>query len=103
MLCSVAKNQIHKQRRFPIMTAENPINLQLKSFARFDDAMDMCDLLNRETGNEYTVMSDNHLGFTVSRIKESRPNEQESSKNHSSMMAWFIAQHSGALFRIIWK
>jgi membrane protein YdbS with pleckstrin-like domain len=49
------------------MTTETPINLRLNSFASFDDAMDMCDLLNRETGDKYTVMPDNHLGFTAKK------------------------------------
>jgi hypothetical protein len=90
LLCT-AKNQILQNiRRFPIMASENPINLRLKSFSRFDDAMEICDLLNREAGNEYTVMTDNNLGFTVSRIKESRPNEQEPEKTH---------QHDGAVYR----
>jgi len=45
------------------------MNLRLNSFASFDDAMDMCALLSRETGDEYTVMPDNHLGFTANRIQ----------------------------------
>ena len=61
------------------MASENPINLQLKSFARFDEAMAMCDLLNNETGAEYTVISDNHLGFTVKRNQENKVNEQQKS------------------------
>lgn len=43
----------------------------MNSFASFDDAMDMCELLSRETGDEYTVMPDNHLGFTANRIQSS--------------------------------
>ncbi|MFA5923291.1 MAG: PH domain-containing protein [Methylococcaceae bacterium] len=58
------------------MTTDNHINLRLISFARFDDAMTMCDLLNRETGNKYTVMSDNHLGFTARRCQENRQQQQ---------------------------
>ncbi|MDO8826057.1 PH domain-containing protein [Methylophaga sp.] len=59
------------------MTTDNPINLRLKSFARFDDAMIMCDLLNKETGDEYTVVSDNHLGFTARRCQENRQKQQQ--------------------------
>jgi len=47
------------------------MNLRMNSFASFDDAMDMCELLSRETGDEYTVMPDNHLGFTANRIQSS--------------------------------
>ena len=49
------------------MQSDTLINLKLKSFARFDDAMAMSDLLNSETGADYSIMSDNHLGFTVKR------------------------------------
>ena len=49
------------------MPPDTLINLKLKSFARFDDAMAMSDLLNSETGADYSIMSDNHLGFTVKR------------------------------------
>ena len=59
------------------MTTANPINLRLKSFARFDDAMTLCELLNQETGNDYTVMTDNNLGFTIKRSQENRPQEQK--------------------------
>jgi membrane protein YdbS with pleckstrin-like domain len=55
------------------MPLTNHINLQLKSFAHFDDAMAMGHLLSNETGVEYTVMSDNHLGFTVKRGQEKKP------------------------------
>ncbi len=58
------------------MTTENPINLRLKSFASFDDSMAMCDLLNRETGDEYTVMPDHHLGFTAKKCQEKSHNPQ---------------------------
>ena len=58
------------------MSEESPINLRANSFANFDDAMDLCDLLNRETGAEYTVMSDNHLGFTASRCRISAHNQE---------------------------
>ena len=58
------------------METETPINLRMNSFASFDDAMDMCDLLNRETGDKYTVMPDNHLGFTARRCQESRLNQE---------------------------
>lgn len=53
------------------MPKNNLMNLRMNSFASFDDAMDMCELLSRETGDEYTVMSDNHLGFTAKRIQTS--------------------------------
>jgi len=46
-----------------MMPPDTLINLKLKSFARFDDAMAMSDLLNSETDVEYLIMSDNHLGF----------------------------------------
>ncbi|MGZ8172487.1 MULTISPECIES: PH domain-containing protein [Methylobacter] len=59
------------------MTTDNLINLRLRSFARFDDAMDMCDLLNKETGDEYTVVSDSHLGFTARRCQENRQQQQQ--------------------------
>jgi uncharacterized membrane protein YdbT with pleckstrin-like domain len=61
------------------MSAKSPINLQLKSFARFDEAMAMCDLLRNETGAEYTVISDDHLGFTVKRSQENKVNEHQKS------------------------
>jgi len=50
------------------MARDNPINLRLNSFASFDDAMAMCELLGRETGSEYTVMPDTQLGFTTKRV-----------------------------------
>ena len=50
------------------MARNNPINLRGNSFACFDDAMDMCELLARETGEKYTVMSDSQLGFTAKKI-----------------------------------
>jgi hypothetical protein len=59
------------------MTTDNHINLRLKSFARFDDAMTMCDLLNKETGDKYTVVSDNYLGFTARRCQENRQKQQQ--------------------------
>lgn len=58
------------------METETPINLRLNSFASFDDAMDICDLLNRETGDKYTVMPDNHLGFTARRCQENRLSQE---------------------------
>jgi membrane protein YdbS with pleckstrin-like domain len=58
------------------VATETPINLRLNSFASFDDAMDMCDLLNRETGDKYTVMPDNHLGFTARRCQENQFNQE---------------------------
>ena len=61
------------------MRKESPINLRANSFASFDDAMDLCDLLNRETGAAYTVMPDNHLGFTASRC-QSNGRHQEPKK-----------------------
>ena len=54
----------------------NPINLKLKSFARFDDAMTMCDFMKTEIGVEYTVISDDHLGFTIKRCQETLGNEK---------------------------
>ena len=59
------------------MRSDSPINLQLKSFARFDDAMTMSDILNTETGAEYTVVSDHHLGFTVKRSQDNRAKEPQ--------------------------
>lgn len=70
------------------------MNLRLNSFASFDDAMDMCELLSRETGDEYTVMPDNHLGFTANRIqssikKSNKKGEIESEFNaHELRQAW---------------
>lgn len=61
------------------MTTDNHINLRFKSFARFDDAMAMCDLLNKETGDKYTVVSDNYLGFTARRCQENRQKQQQNS------------------------
>jgi membrane protein YdbS with pleckstrin-like domain len=58
------------------MTTEDPINLKLKSFASFDDAQAMCELLNRETGDEFTVMPDHHLGFTANRRQAKSHNSQ---------------------------
>jgi membrane protein YdbS with pleckstrin-like domain len=51
------------------MRTTSPIDLAANSFARFDDAQAMCELLYRETGSAYTVMSDNHLGFTTRRSR----------------------------------
>lgn len=53
------------------MSKNNLMNLRMNSFASFDDALDMCELLSRETGDEYTVMPDNYLGFTANRIQSS--------------------------------
>jgi membrane protein YdbS with pleckstrin-like domain len=58
------------------MTTENPINLRHKSFASFDDALALCELLKRETGDEYTVISDHHLGFTANRRRAKSHNPQ---------------------------
>ena len=62
-----------------MMPSDTLINLKLKYFARFDDAMAMSDLLNSETGADYSIMSDNHLGFTVKRNQENTVNEQPKS------------------------
>jgi hypothetical protein len=35
----------------------------------------MSDILNTETGAEYTVVSDQHLGFTVKRSLDKRAKE----------------------------
>jgi uncharacterized membrane protein YdbT with pleckstrin-like domain len=59
-----------------MMQSDTLINIKLKSFARFDDAMAMSDLLNSETGADYSIMSDNHLGFTVKRNQENTVNEE---------------------------
>ena len=59
------------------MRPDNPINLQLKSFARFNDAMTLSDILSSETGAEYTVVSDNHLGFTVKRKQDKKANNPQ--------------------------
>ena len=58
------------------MSKKSPFNLRANSFANFDDAMDLCDLLNRETGAEYTVMPDNHLGFTASQCRSNGCNKE---------------------------
>lgn len=49
------------------MMTTSPIDLAANSFASFDDAQAMCELLNRETGSAYTVMPDHYLGFTTRR------------------------------------
>jgi membrane protein YdbS with pleckstrin-like domain len=49
------------------MRTTSPIDLAANSFASFDDAQTMCELLYRETGSAYTVMPDDHLGFTTRR------------------------------------
>ena len=61
-----------------------PINLQLKSFAKAEDANEICDLLNKEGGVKYTVAPDNHLGFTVKRNQANTPQKQKVSKKNKS-------------------
>ncbi len=58
------------------MTTEK-IDLKRKSFASFDDALEICNLLNQESGNDYTVMTDENLGFTVKRNQENKVNEHQ--------------------------
>lgn len=65
------------------MSKNNSINLRLNSFASFDDAMDMSALLSRETGDEYTVMPDNHLGFTANRIQSSTKKSNKKGKTEN--------------------
>lgn len=89
------------------MIEKSPINLRLKSFASFDDAMAMCDLLNMETGNKYTVMTDNHLGFTVCRHKENvqqqNPVETYDHNNRAYRQAFrgFIPHYSECVIGIL--
>lgn len=76
------------------MARNNSINLRTNSFASFDDAMAMCELLARETGEKYTVMSDSQLGFTAKKIGSnnsslnSRENNDAGLKNHEFRQAW---------------
>lgn len=49
------------------MMTTSPIDLAANSFASFDDAQAMCELLSRETGSAYTVVPDHYLGFTTQR------------------------------------
>ena len=75
------------------MARNNAINLRLNSFASFDDAMDMCELLARETGEKYTVMSDSKLGFTAKKIGSNNnslkhENNNAGLKNHEFRQAW---------------
>lgn len=89
------------------MIEKSPINLRLKSFASFDDAMAMCDLLNMETGNKYTAMTDNHLGFTVCRHKENvqqqNPVETYDPNNRAYRQAFrgFIPHYSECVIGIL--
>ncbi|MBS3951872.1 MAG: PH domain-containing protein [Methylomicrobium sp.] len=69
------------------MSKKNSMNLRLNSFASFDDAMDMCALLSRETGDEYTVMPDNHLGFTANRIQSSTKKSNNKGKTENEFKA----------------
>lgn len=70
------------------MTIDYPINLKLNSFAHFEDALDMCDFLERETGEKYTVMSDSRLGFTAKKIGFSNRKNDSSLKNNEFRQAW---------------
>lgn len=74
------------------------INITNLSFADFDDAMSMCRILVRETGNQYTVMPDNHLGFTAVRQQEPNKNIQENTietinENYRQSFRGFIGHY----------
>ena len=89
------------------MAIDNPINLRLNSFASFDDAMAMCELLGRETGSEYTVMPDTQLGFTAKRVGSNsnpRKNTRETGlRNREFRQAWrgFIPNYLQILIGIL--
>lgn len=55
-----------------MLTGET-VNFRLNSCASFDDAIALSELLSRETGESYTVLVDNHLGFTARRSGVSAP------------------------------
>lgn len=59
------------------MLDDKVINLRLNSFAAFADATAMCSFLHNLTGNEYTVSSDDILGFTVGMIESDHQPEVE--------------------------
>ena len=88
------------------MTKNNFINIRLNSYASFDDAMDMCELLSRETGEEYTVMPDNHLGFTTNRVQSNIKRSQkitklgEEDKQREFCQAWrgFLTNYFQIMF-----
>lgn len=83
------------------MFRNRSINLRLNSFASFDDAMDMCDLLTQETGEQYTVVSDHILGFTARKVESNKgflkkDTEGLRVKKREFRQAWrgFIANYS---------
>jgi len=76
----------------------NSINIRNLSFACFDDAMSMCRILAQETGNQYTVMPDNHLGFTAVKQQEPNKNIQENTigtinENYRQSFRGFIGHY----------
>jgi len=77
--------------------AENLINIKQRSFVKLDDALEMCGLLLIETGKEYTVISDNNLGFTFKRIDELQPNvinnENQAKKFYRPALRGFIPNY----------
>jgi len=60
------------------MKPKKPYNLRLKSFVSIDDAVDLCALLQQETGVEYTVADDSALGFTAHRCQPAKAIEAAS-------------------------
>ncbi|MEC4749849.1 PH domain-containing protein [Methylomicrobium sp. Wu6] len=90
------------------MARNNAMNLRLNSFASFDDAMDMCELLARETGEKYTVMSDSQLGFTAKKIGSNisslnKVNSDAGLKNHEFRQAWrgFVSNYLQILVGVL--
>ena len=89
------------------MAKNNAMNLRLNSFASFDDAMDMCELLARETGEKYTVMSDSQLGFTAKKVgsnnNQSKNANDEGLKNREFRQAWrgFVSNYLQILIGIL--
>ncbi|MDO9242011.1 MAG: hypothetical protein Q7U30_18525, partial [Methylicorpusculum sp.] len=90
------------------MARNNAINLSMNSFASFDDALDMCELLARETGKKYTVMADNQLGFTAKKVGSNQDvsnseNKEARLKNNDFRQAWrgFIPNYVQILIGIL--
>lgn len=90
------------------MAGNSSMNLRINSFASFDDAMDMCELLTQETGEKYTVMPDNRLGFTAKKVgSNNKPSKNENSEaglnNREFHQAWrgFVSNYSQILIGIL--
>lgn len=68
------------------MLDKNCFDLELNSFAAFNDAAEICRFLRAMTDNDYTVSSDNHLGFTILRINQNTKQQQEDDAyNHGKL------------------